>query len=59
MAFRGKNRHYEWDKVRLRHFRETALRCSIRVLARRLPRRDGKKRNLLGDIGFEPMTSTV
>lgn len=27
MAFVGKNRHYEWDKIRLSHIRETARRC--------------------------------
>jgi len=27
MAFRGKNRHYEWDKIGLRHIRETARLC--------------------------------
>ncbi len=29
MAFRGKNRHYEWDKISLRHLRETARRCGL------------------------------
>ncbi len=29
MAFRGKNRHYEWDKTNIRHLRETAHRCGI------------------------------
>ncbi|MGO8693876.1 MAG: type II toxin-antitoxin system HipA family toxin [Rectinemataceae bacterium] len=29
MAFTGKNRHYEWDKVGSRHFRETAKLCNF------------------------------
>lgn len=29
MAFRGKNRHYEWDKIGLRHIRETARLCGM------------------------------
>jgi len=29
MAFRGKNRHYEWDKISLRHLRETARYCGL------------------------------
>lgn len=29
MAFRGKNRHYEWDKINIRHLRETARRCGM------------------------------
>ena len=29
MAFRGKNRHYEWDKINIRHLRETARRCGL------------------------------
>lgn len=32
MAFRGKNRHYEWDKISLRHLRETARRCGLEGL---------------------------
>ena len=29
MGFSGKNRHYEWEKIHLRHIRETARRCGI------------------------------
>ena len=29
MAFRGKNLHYEWDKISPRHLRETARRCGL------------------------------
>jgi len=29
MAFRGKNRHYEWDKIGPRHIRETARLCGF------------------------------
>lgn len=29
MAFTGKNRHYEWNKVGSRHFRDTAKLCSF------------------------------
>jgi len=29
MAFTGKNRHYEWDKVSSRHIRETARLCNF------------------------------
>jgi serine/threonine-protein kinase HipA len=29
MAFKGKNRHYEWDKISLRHLRETARRSGL------------------------------
>jgi len=29
MAFSGKNRHYEWTKIGLRHLRETARRCGM------------------------------
>ncbi|MCE5256585.1 MAG: type II toxin-antitoxin system HipA family toxin [Spirochaetaceae bacterium] len=29
MAFSGKNRHYEWDKIGLRHIRETAKNCDF------------------------------
>jgi serine/threonine-protein kinase HipA len=29
MAFTGKNRHYEWDKVGSRHFRETTRLCNF------------------------------
>ena len=29
MAFIGKNRHYEWDKVGLRYFQETAKLCNF------------------------------
>jgi len=29
MAFRGKNRHYEWDKIGSRHIRETARLCGF------------------------------
>ncbi len=45
MAFRGKNRHYEWAKIGPRHLRETARLCGIEGifettmgrLARRIP----------------------
>lgn len=29
MAFKGKNRHYEWNKISFRHLRETARRCGM------------------------------
>jgi len=29
MAFRGKNRHYEWDKIHADHLRETGRRCGM------------------------------
>ncbi len=29
MAFRDKNRHYEWERIQLRHIRETARRCGM------------------------------
>ncbi len=29
MAFRGKNRHYEWDKIYARHIYETGRRCGM------------------------------
>jgi serine/threonine-protein kinase HipA len=29
MAFTGKNRHYEWQKIGLRHIRETARLCGM------------------------------
>lgn len=29
MAFSGKNRHYEWAKIKPRHLRETARRCGV------------------------------
>ncbi len=29
MAFKGKNRHYEWNKIGPQHLRETARRCGI------------------------------
>jgi len=29
MAFSGKNRHYEWEKIHIRHIRETARRCGM------------------------------
>lgn len=29
MAVSGKNRHYEWTGIRLRHWRETASRCGL------------------------------
>ena len=29
MAFRDKNRHYEWEKIHLRHIRDTARRCGM------------------------------
>jgi serine/threonine-protein kinase HipA len=29
MAFAGKNRHYEWGKLGMRHIRETARRCGL------------------------------
>ncbi len=29
MAFSGKSRHYEWNRITLRHIRETARRCGM------------------------------
>ncbi len=29
MAVSGKNRHYEWDRIQYRHWRETAARCGF------------------------------
>lgn len=29
MALEGKNRHYHWNGIRLRHWRETAKRCGV------------------------------
>jgi serine/threonine-protein kinase HipA len=29
MAFRDKNRHFEWDKIHIRHIQESARRCGI------------------------------
>jgi len=29
MAFGDKNRHYDWERIQLRHIRETARRCGM------------------------------
>lgn len=29
MALKGKNRHYHWNRIRLRHWLETAKRCGV------------------------------